>query len=539
MSKPSKPSPPDTLPANDALTRLIGLGDRSIRKSYYPQLKKKITELETFQFLMDRAADSIFLVRVDPHSIEYANDAATTLMRLSKDEMLCASVSDVFGHQVAADLEKNLDADSGETIQATKDGLVLEMSVTSHVVNDAPYIVIVARDITQRVQAELELQRLQVLLKGIVESMPSTLIGVDMNGTISQWNRQAEQLTGIDSTLALKRPLAEVYPRLANLIMHVHRAVKEQSPQILSRVLHHRQGHLVYEDITVFPLDIGKDGGAVIRIDDITKRVHMEELMIQSEKMMSVGGLAAGMAHEINNPLGGILQGAQNIRRRLLEDIPANQEAADRHQCSLETIRAYMQERSIPKMLDGITNSGARAARIVTNMLNFSRKSDSQMAPNDLNAILDHALELASSDYNLKKKYDFRKITIIRDYSQQLPPLRCSATEIEQVLLNLLTNAAHAYNGTDEPAEGRTIRLGTSLSGDSAVIEIEDNGPGMDEETRKHIFEPFFTTKEPGVGTGLGLSVSYYIITQNHGGEFVVHSAPGQGTRFTISLPID
>lgn len=542
MKKPSKkPDRPDARLSDEALTRLIGLGDRSIRKSYYPQLKKKITELETFQIMVDRAAEAILFLSLndDPPRIEYANYAALVTLGMDMETLHGKRLADIFSKTVDEDLTKVLDAESRETIQTDHNGRTLEMTVTRHGINGQPHAVVLARDITARIRAERELRQVQTLLTGIVESMPSALIGLNMNGLVTLWNRQAEELTGTASEDAQGRPLGEVFPRLANQMPYVERAVREMQPQLQSRVMHHKNGHLRFEDITVYPLSDRDNGGAVLRIDDVTKRVQMEEMMVQSEKMMSVGGLAAGMAHEINNPLGGILQGTQNIMRRLYDDIPANLKAAENLSVSLDEIRAYMSERNIPAILEGIRTSGQRAARIVSNMLDFSRKSDSQMAPNDVNGILDRALELATSDYNLKKRYDFKKIRIERAYDSGLPPVRCSATEIEQVVLNLLANAAHAMAEHPEPEGGRLIRLTTASRNGSVHIRIEDNGPGMDEATRKQAFEPFFTTKAPGLGTGLGLSVSYYIITQNHGGEFTVESTPGQGTRFAIRLPLD
>jgi len=270
---------------------------------------------------------------------------------------------------------------------------------------------------------------------------------------------------------------------------------------------------------------------------DISERVHMQEVMIQTEKMLSLGGLAAGMAHEINNPLGGILQGAQVIIRRFDPAAKTNQDAAQKAGCSMESIKQYLEAREILPLLEGVRESGARAARTVANMLEFSRKTDSGQEPVDVNRLLDKAVELCANDYDLKKQFDFRKIDIERQYDANLVKVTCSPTQIEQVILNLLRNAAQAMASL-EPGEPRRITLSTHREGETVRIGIEDTGPGMDESVSKRIFEPFFTTKGLGVGTGLGLSVSYFIITQNHGGTIRVASQPGRGARFTIHLPI-
>jgi two-component system NtrC family sensor kinase len=271
---------------------------------------------------------------------------------------------------------------------------------------------------------------------------------------------------------------------------------------------------------------------------DVTESRKMETMMIQTEKMMSVGGLAAGMAHEINNPLGGMLQSLQNVIRRLSPGLPANEAEAEACGTRLETIRNYMEKREIFRFLDNIRVSGERASHIVENMLSFSRRSESRKAPVDLSGLLDKAVELAAHDYDLKKKFDFRRIRIERRYEPDMPLVPCAATEIEQVVLNLLRNAAQAMREGETSVPSPCITLHLSKEPDCAVINIADNGPGMDDRRIKRIFEPFFTTKEVGVGTGLGLSVSYFIVTNNHGGAMTAESTPGEGASFIIRLPL-
>ncbi len=269
---------------------------------------------------------------------------------------------------------------------------------------------------------------------------------------------------------------------------------------------------------------------------DITEKKKLEEAIVQTEKMISVGGLAAGMAHEVNNPLAGILQGAQNLHRRFSPDLPANIEAAKAAGVPFEKIVTYLESRNIFKTLDGISASGERAAQIVRNMLNFSRQSSSSACSCDMNELLDTALELASSDYDLKKNYDFKKIEIVKKYDPKAKYSWCVPSELEQVFLNLFKNAAQAM--ADISDTRGVLTLSTKVQNNYVVIEVGDNGPGLDEELRKRVFEPFFTTKSPEMGSGLGLSVSYFIITQNHGGSFSVDPCPGQGACFTIKLPL-
>jgi signal transduction histidine kinase len=170
-------------------------------------------------------------------------------------------------------------------------------------------------------------------------------------------------------------------------------------------------------------------------------------------------------------------------------------------------------------------------------MLDFSRKSNSTFTLCNLGDILDKTVELASSDYDLKRHYDFRRIEIIRDYDESTPLVCCEGNQIQQVFLNILRNGAEAMAGQGNQGKRPCLTLGVMPEAGGARVEIADNGCGMDEITRKRVFEPFFTTKSVGAGIGLGLSVSYFIITENHGGTMTVESSPGIGTRFVIHLP--
>jgi len=393
------------------------------------------------------------------------------------------------------------------------------------------------REVAERQQAEEREGRARAHLQDVVDSMASVVIGLDAECAVTLWSRRAAEEFGVEPAQALGRQAEDVCPVWGLCRDAVLAALREGRPVLRDKLPLRRGGRTVFSKIEATPLSASGGAGVVLRIVDITERVRMEEMMVQTEKMMSVGGLAAGMAHEINNPLGGILQGVQNVQRRMALDLPANQQAAREAGMTMDALRDYMERRAIPSTLAGIRESGLRAARIVANMLEFSRRSESSRTPCDVVELLDKAVELAESDYDLKKRYDFRKIKVVRDYEPGLPPVNCAGTEIEQVFLNLLRNAAQAMGGMRAGAEP-ALRLGVRRDGDWVRIEVADNGPGMTDTTRKRIFEPFFTTKEVGEGTGLGLSVSYFIVTRNHGGTFAVDSEPGQGASFVIRLPL-
>nr|WP_320191327.1 PAS domain S-box protein [uncultured Desulfobacter sp.] len=395
-------------------------------------------------------------------------------------------------------------------------------------------------DITERKQRESEMRSLRNYLSNIINSMPSMLVGVDAQGMVTLWNQEAEKLTGRSADTVVGTPMVEAIPQLSREMERVRLAIKTGQEQTDPKRKRRKNGDLFYEDLTIFPLVANGVEGAVIRVDDITDQVRMEEMMIQSEKMLTVGGLAAGMAHEINNPLASMLQTANVMQNRLNGrlDIPANRKAAEKAGITLEGLEQFMAARSIPRMLETIVTSGKRVAEIVGNMLSFARKGNEGMVLGRLDEIVESTLALAATDYNLKKEYDFKKIIIVREYARDLPPALCEEAKIQQVLLNILGNGAQAMQAAAIEAPCFIIRIFVDKRRHMICLEIADNGPGIDEATRKKVFDPFFTTKPIGQGTGLGLSVSYFIITENHGGEMVVESEPGAGAKFIIRLPL-
>jgi len=395
-------------------------------------------------------------------------------------------------------------------------------------------------DITELKKTEEELNKTRFYLNKIVDSMPSVLVGIDPGGYVTLWNIAAEKDTGISSEDAVGKLLPRAFSGYSRFLDEMMQSMNNKIPIIKEKIQkQNHSGDNGYLNMMIYPLVSNVVDGAVLRIDDVTEKVHIEEMMIQTEKMMSVGGLAAGMAHEINNPLGIILQSVQNTFRRLSPEIEANKTVADECGVNLDAVHIYLDKRGIFNYLNGIKDAGSRASKIVTNMLNFSRRSDSKMIASDINRLLDNTVELAANDYDLKKKYDFRSIEIIREYDPQLTQVICAPTEIEQVILNLLKNSAQAIAEMKEKRDDPKIILRTKKILKYAQIEVEDNGPGVDEKNRTRIFEPFYTTKTVGIGTGLGLSVSYFIITNNHKGTLTMESEQGKGAKFIIQLPLE
>ncbi len=492
-------------------------------------------------------ANSIILRMTPGGRITFFNEFAQRFFGYAESEILGKSVVGTIVAEDAANgiqsmIRPNRQPDGREHANLLRDGRQVWIAWTSRAIHDgsgsiAEYLCI-GTDITESREAEQEMARMRHYLKNFVDAMPSVLVGVDRDGRVSQWNRSAQRMTGIDDRQALGRPVADLLPLLMPFTAEMRTAINNGRAWQVEKAWCRHGEREFHADIMVYPIEAGQVKGAVIRVDDVSQRVHMENMMVQTEKMMSVGGLAAGMAHEINNPLGGMLQSLQNVIRRMSPGLAANERDADACGTRLETIRCYLERREIFRFLDNIRIAGERASHIVENMLSFSRRSESHKAPVDLSGLLDKAVELAAHDYDLKKKYDFRHIRIERRYAAALPPVPCVATEIEQVVFNLLRNAAQAMSEGGTHGDPPCIVLHLRQESTFAVIEVADNGPGMEESQRKRIFEPFYTTKEVGVGTGLGLSVAYFIVTNNHNGSMAAESAPGKGASFIIRLPI-
>ncbi len=513
--------------------------------------KRSEEELQKLAAVVKHSVELVNLSNLEGKMV-FINEAGSKMLGIYPQELEQMNIMDVIPEHLIPLVQKELVPAlmSGGTWEGDlqykniKTGEITDVHATTFSVNDPEtnepqFLANVSMDITERIQAEKELRRLRNYLANIIDSMPSVLVGVDADGTVTQWNSEAHRTTGVPAAIAVGQPLSDAFPRIANEMERVCEAMKTRKVRSDPRLARKEDGETRYEDVTIYPLISNGVEGAVIRVDDVTERVRIEEMMVQSEKMLSVGGLAAGMAHEINNPLAGIMQTTEVISNRLTKlEIKANHKAAQAAGTTIEAIHAFMEARDIINMLESIHSSGKRAARIVTNMLSFARKGDASFSTQDLAKLLDQTTDLAGSDYNLKKKFDFRQIDIVREYDDDLPGVPCEAGKIQQVLLNILRNGAEAMqeNANDKPRF--IMRLFQDPKNGMACIEIEDNGPGMDEVTCKRVFEPFFTTKPTDEGTGLGLSVSYFIIVEIHGGKISASSVPGKGTIFSIKLPL-
>lgn len=389
----------------------------------------------------------------------------------------------------------------------------------------------------RRLRREKEIAQQYLDIAGVI------MVVINADQTVALINKKGCEVLGVQcgeiigkkwfDTFIPERLRAEVKRVFSKLIIGELGPVEYFENPVLTK---NGEERLIAWHNAIIKDDDGKIVSTLSSGQDITDHRKAQEMLIQNEKMITVGSLAAGMAHEINNPLAGILQGIQVIQDRLSPNLTANQKAAEECGVSIEALDRYLVRRNIPELLSAAREAGERAAAIVDNMLSFCRKSDATFSPQDIGQLLDKTIVLAENEYDLKKKFDFRQINISREYTPGLPPVPCDAIEIQQVILNLLKNAAQVL--FQAKPQNPCITLRTIKEKHMIRIEVEDNGPGMTEEIRRRIFEPFFTTKGVGQGTGLGLSVSHFIITEIHGGSMEVKSVPGRGSTFFIRLPI-
>ncbi len=389
-------------------------------------------------------------------------------------------------------------------------------------------------EVARHEQTGRQLRETKLYLQSMINSMPSIIIGVTAQGDVTHWNAAAENAFEIFSNEALGRNITELLPSFPVTINVIRGSIRGGEPYSIQHTQQLEDEKKRYFEITIYPLISSSEQGAVIRVDDVTMKVTIENLMIQNEKMYSLGEVAAGIAHEINNPLSVILQNVQNIVRRTDINFGTNRERADELGIDVENVDSYLKAREIPSMLDSIREAGERSATIVRNMLEFSHNSQRKTSLVDIKHLIEQTIALNQSSQ--PKNPEKHGIQLITEFREPLPPVNASAPELQQVLLNLLRNAKQALQGQEIDNPSIWVRAYTQHN--QLVIEIQDNGPGMADTVRKHIFEPFFTTKEVGSGTGLGLSVSYFIITERHQGTIDVKSAPGKGSNFIIKLPL-
>jgi two-component system NtrC family sensor kinase len=356
-------------------------------------------------------------------------------------------------------------------------------------------------------QKAAEYERLKDFNENIVESINVGVLAVDLADRIESWNSQMEVMYALPRWQALTRPLGEVFP--AAFIEEFYRV--RQNPGIHNLYkfrLNTPAGESRTVNVAIAPLVTKKFNviGRLIIMDDITERVELEAQLSQSDKLSSIGLLAAGVAHEVNTPLAVISSYAQMLSKQLQGDPQKS------------------------GLMEKITRQTFRASEIVNNLLNFSRTSGTEFAEVDVNRIILDTMAL------LEHQFKTAKIRVQDELGGHVPPISGNAGRLQQVFLNLFLNARDAM------PEGGTLRVASS-NGDGVSVVVSDTGSGIAQEHIRRIYDPFFTTKaspqnaQQSRGTGLGLSVTYGII-QEHAGKIRVESRPGEGTTFYLDFPL-
>jgi two-component system NtrC family sensor kinase len=372
-------------------------------------------------------------------------------------------------------------------------------------------------DISERKRIENELREANEFFTNLIESSVDGIIAADLKGDIFIFNKGAEALTGYTAEEVIgKLHITKIYPEgVAKEIMKKLRSPEYGGagkfiPTQLNVV--NKFGEEIHVQLSAALIYDGKgqEIASVGIFTDLRTRIMMEKKLqethlqlVSSEKMASLGKLAAGIAHEINNPLGGILIYSSLMMEDLPEEDPKRGDLAR------------------------IVQEAGRCKEIVKSLLEFARQTEPKMEPTDINRAINDGL------FFLVNQALFHNIQIIKKFDSFLPFVRGNASQLKQVFMNIIVNAAEAMHGSGT----LTITTSPAPHRKAVFVDFTDTGEGIPEENLTRIFDPFFTTKEVGKGTGLGLATSYGIV-EDHGGKINVRSKVGEGTTFTIELPI-
>ena len=350
-----------------------------------------------------------------------------------------------------------------------------------------------------------ELNRLREFSENIIDSLRDGLAVVNTNRQVVRWNQKLERLYGVSRDEAIGRVLESLFE--INFVETLRLSQENREPILTEFRISLRSRHVqpkdLLVDVSAAPLKTpnGTTAGTILIFDDITSRVKLEEQLQISEKMASVGLLAAGVAHEVNTPLTGISSFTQMLLEGVDSDDPRK------------------------PLLEKIESQTFRAAKIVNSLLSLARPADVETGPVDLNIVVNDVLAL------LEHRFRRSNIELRKELSVEEPMVSGIEHKLQQVVLNLVMNALDAM------PTGGWLSIRTAHENDSIIVDVSDTGSGIPGEHLSKIYDPFFTTKATGEGTGLGLSITYGIV-QEHGGTITCQSSEGKGTRFSLKLPL-
>ncbi|HRF73012.1 MAG TPA: PAS domain S-box protein [Accumulibacter sp.] len=559
--------------SNEELETLIGERTRELQQSYADLQERE----QTIRTITDSAQDAVVMVD-DAGLVSYWNPAAERMFGWTKGEALGQPLSEFLLPERfrAAHLrayEGFQRGTPGKILGRTAEMLALhrsgaeipvDLSLSATMLHGKLHAIGLLRDITERQRAASALRREKAWSEDIIRSAPTMILGLGRSGEIVVFNDYAEQLSGyVRDEVIGKRWIDLFIPpadrdEIAAIIEHAVRTgavVPFKEHRIVIRDGSERligwRSQVMHEDgETKLILSFGVDVTEHRRAEKDLQRNYQElkllnqrleeaqNQLLQSEKMASIGQLAAGVAHEINNPVGFVSSNLQTLKtysKEMLELIAAYQaaEALISDRDTLAAIRDLRQsfdieflQEDLPALIRESEEGLLRVRNIVQDLKEFSHVSESEWQAADLNAGLDSTLNVVWNEVKYKARVD-------KHYGE-IPPVECLAAQLNQVFMNLIVNAVQAL---DESKGMGTITLSTGHQDEWAWVEVKDSGRGMSEDVKRRIFEPFFTTKPIGKGTGLGMSVSYSIVHKHHG-RIEVDSAPGHGSRFRVWVPV-
>jgi PAS domain S-box-containing protein len=466
-----------------------------------------------YRHLVESASDAIYTLDVRG-AITSANEATCLLSGRTNDELLGRSILPLVREEDVDEVRHNFRlALSGESRRydahiVTPAGEERLVSVTNSPIRHGGAVLGVlgvARDVTEEKARAEALERSEARYERLVESAADSIFTLDRELRFTSVNRALEESAGRDRGTLIGRSALELCdPRDCAVMEEALRATMAgERPRVEVRLIgadgEPRPASLIAAPI----LEHGQVVGALGIIRDVTDEKRLVEQLLQQEKLAAIGQLVSGVAHELNNPLAGLLAFSQ-----LLMSQP---EANDERRRAVESIN----------------HEARRASKIVRNLLTFARRHQPERQATDINQIVTDTVEL--------RRYALRvaRIELVLALDETLPRTWADPFQLQQVVLNLLTNAEQAMEGWNG---ARTIRFETALRDETLVLHVSDSGPGIDDRSLDRIFTPFFTTKAVGKGTGLGLSISDGIVHE-HGGRILVSSTPGSGATFTVELP--
>ena len=471
-----------------------------------------------FTELFETLQEGIYIVTPDDKILEVNPALVRMLGYSSKEELLSRKVSDIFVDEeqrnvITREVNRQPAPEGREITLRRKDGQPITCLNTASAVRDVSGKVVryqgALADITERRAIEKRLYQQQEFARRLVDSFPDLIFVVDPNRRYTFVSPKVTECLGFDPQETIGMVFGEnthVEERAALLQVFDDLLQGKQNFASIEVRARHKQGEWRRLRCHFSPLfnENGKIEGVVISGRDITEMKRLEEQLIQAEKLAAMGQMLAGVAHELNNPLTAILGASELLRDRAGVDD------------------------NTKRQLEMTHRQARRAARIVQNLLEFSRPAAPQKKTLDLNAIVDRTLQL--HEHSLKRNavsVDFRQFP-------GLPPIIGDANQLIQVFLNLVSNAEQAIREV-RPSGRIQIRVGQFSH--RVFATVQDDGIGIKPEVLAKIFDPFFTTKRPGGGTGLGLSICMSIIRE-HGGDIEAESLPAGGAAFTVYLPV-